>query len=431
MTARPTVPALILGGHLTGLGTLRLMAARRIPSFVGGVGRYDMVAHSRWFRPAPIELDESPNSDRLAEALLTMSWARAVLLPCTDSWAQAVAGLPDHVRARYPSSVPSRAVIDEFVDKDRFNALITGLGLAAPRSLTLRSEHDLTSATDSEIAGSFLKPIQSQSFAARFHKKGFWVRDRAEASTRIREARAAGVGLMLQEWIPGDASHNLHVDCFVDRHGRIAGTVARRKIRRHPAMLGNTASAVSVPLTDVADAVSTTHRIIEAVGHRGVASAEYKYDARDGQFKILEVNSRLFWHVAHSAAAGLDLAWLSYLDALEEPVPRVKYRTGVYGIYEINDAAALKAAWAAGERELGPVLRPWLLGNRALFWWRDPAPALMEIGVHARRRVVRRFGLSGRPLGRLAGERQDLPRPDEDETQPGRHRYPSESAEDA
>jgi predicted ATP-grasp superfamily ATP-dependent carboligase len=135
---------------------------------------------------------------------------------------------------------------------------------------------------------------------------------------------------MLQEWIPGDASHNILIDCFVDRHGAIAGLVARRKIRRHPWLLGNTASAVTIPLSDVVEPVAASRRIIEAVGHRGIFSAEFKYDARDGQFKILEVNARLFWYVAHTAAAGLDLAWMSYLDALKRPVPRItSYRTGL------------------------------------------------------------------------------------------------------
>jgi predicted ATP-grasp superfamily ATP-dependent carboligase len=352
---------------------------------------------------------------------------RAVLLPCTDAWTRAVAGALGTFRGRYPASVPAPTVVDDFVDKNRFRALMTSLDVPRPRCVTIDDVNDLADISDDEIATGFLKPVDSQHFSSQFEGKGFWVRDRAEAVQRVAEARAAGVGLMLQEWIPGDASHNVLIDCFVDRHGAVAGLLARRKIRRQPFRLGNTASAVTIPLTEVGEPVALCHRIIEAVGHRGVFSAEFKYDARDGRFKILEVNARLFWYVTHTAAAGLDLAWMSYLDALELPVPRVpSYRTGVYGLFEINDAVAIKEAHQAGEGAIGPVLRPWLLGRRALFWWHDPLPAVMEVQADLRRRLGRRLGRSGPSPTQLGGEPDDLPGPQEHETEPHRETDPAD-----
>ncbi len=425
----PTVPALILGGHLTGLGVLRLLAARDVPASVVGVSRRDMVVHSRWYRPPPRELAETPESGRLGDWLSALPDERAVLLPCTDAWTRAVAGLPEAIRERFRASVPASPVVEAFVDKDRFRALMARLDVPSPRCLTLKDVRDLAGVTEAEIESSFLKPVDSQLFSSRFDGKGFWVNDRADAVRLVEQAREAGVGLMLQEWIPGDASHNIHIDSFVDRHGTVAGIVARRKIRRHPWLLGNTASAVTIPLSEVPEPVAVTLRIIEAVGHRGVFSAEFKYDARDGRFKILEVNARLFWYVTHTAAAGLDLAWLSYLDALELPVPRQStYHAGIYGLFEINDAVALKHAWASGSRPLGPVLRPWLLGHRALFWWRDPGPAMMEAHADLRRRVARRLGRSNPGPRRSGGQTQNLPGSQEDEAQPGGDRDPADRA---
>jgi predicted ATP-grasp superfamily ATP-dependent carboligase len=368
-----------------------LLASRAIPTYVVGAPRGDMIASSRWYRPAPRQIDETSDSARLAEYLDALPLERAVLLPCTDAWTRAVAGLPPELRERYPASVPARPVVEDFVDKDRFRALMTRLDLARPRCVTLNDVGDLAGVSDSEIESGFLKPTDSQLFSSRFEGKGFWARDRDEAGRLIVEARAAGVELMLQEWVPGDPSHNVLIDCFVDRHGKIAGLLARRKIRREPPLLGNTASAVTIPLSEVAEPVAAVRTIIKALGHRGVFSAEFKYDARDGQFKILEVNARLFWYVTHTAAAGIDLAWMSYLDALEFPVPLVSaYRTGIFGIYEINDAVALKRSWQGGRRQVGPVMRPWLIGHRALFWWSDPGPALMELQADLRRRLASR-----------------------------------------
>lgn len=402
-TPTPAVPGLVLGGHLTGLGVIRLLAERSVPTFVMGVASGDLVVHSRWYRGAAGALDETSDSAVLADYLLDLPLERAVLLPCTDTWTRAVAGLPDDLRRRFPASVPSLPVVEGFTDKDRFRALVTRLDIPSPRSQTIDDIRDLSGVSDAEIESGFLKPVDSQRFSARFEGKGFWAHDRSEALRLVAKARAAGVALMLQEWIPGDASHNVLIDCFVDRHGTIAGMVARRKIRRHPWRLGNTASAVTIPMSNVTEPVAVSRRIIESVGHRGIFSAEFKFDARDGRFKILEVNARLFWYVGHTAAAGLDLAWMSYLDALERPVPRVRaYRTGLYGLYEINDAAALRGALRSGTRPIGPVLRPWLLAHRALFSWRDPGPAVMEVLADVRRRLKRRLDRSD-PVGGRVG----------------------------
>jgi len=391
----PGVPALILGAGLTGLNVLRLLASHAVTSY-GVDARPDLISRSRWYRPAPRLLEETSDSGRLAEYLDSLALARAVLMPCSDDWTLAVSGLPEEIRERYPASVPTRSSVEELVDKDRFRAVLTRLDLPRPRGLLLGDESDLAWASDAEISSGFLKPTDSQLFSSRFGSKGFWASDRHEASRRIREARDAGVVLMLQEWIPGDASHIVQIDGFVNRHGTLVGLLARRRIRMEPPRLGNTSSSMTIPVAAVAEPVAVTRKIIEAVGHRGVFSAEFKFDDRDGQFKILEINARPYWYIAHTAAAGLDLVWMSYLDALDLPVPRIRsYRTGVFGLYEVNDAAALKRSWSLGRRWDGPVLRPWLTGHRTLFWWMDPGPALTVAMAYLKRRLARHDGVEG------------------------------------
>jgi hypothetical protein len=83
--AWPAVPSLVLGGHLTGLGVIRLLAARAVPTFVTGVSLHDLVVHSRWYRGGPGELDETSDTAVLADYLSSLSLERAVLLPCTDT----------------------------------------------------------------------------------------------------------------------------------------------------------------------------------------------------------------------------------------------------------------------------------------------------------------------------------------------------------
>ena len=384
------VPALVLGSHLTGLGVVRLLAAHGIPAYSVATGK-DAMTRSRWYRPAPAPLDETQDSQRLAAYLDSLPLRRAVLIPCSDIWVRAVAGLPPEMRERFPSSTPGRSIIEEFVDKDRFRALVARLDIPSPLCVSLNAEADLDAASDAAIVGGFLKPTDSLPFARRFGTKGFWVRDRDEARARLREVHDAGLGLMLQEWIPGPPRHNVHVDMFVDRTGRTTAALVRRRVRMEPPRLGNSASNVTIDPADGAEPLAVCRTIVESVGHRGIFSAEFKFDARDGRFKILEVNARPYWYIGFTAWSGVDLVEMTYRDALGlslEPV--TSYRLGAFGIYEINDALAICRSLLSLRRPDGPVLRPWLLGHHALYSWRDPLPALADASDVLLRRLRRR-----------------------------------------
>jgi hypothetical protein len=76
-------------------------------------------------------------------------------------------------------------------------------------------------------------------------------------------------------------------------------------------------------------------------------------------------------------------------------------------MYEFLDASAIRRALASRRRPRGPVLRPWLLGDKALFWWSDPMPAIsgvrqavgrrLSAAVQRRRRVPTRSAGAGEP----------------------------------
>jgi predicted ATP-grasp superfamily ATP-dependent carboligase len=263
--------------------------------------------------------------------------------------------------------------------------------------MPIREPADLALASDDDLANGFLKPTESQAHNRHFRTKGFFIESRDQARTLVEEATAAGVTFMLQEYIPGDPSKTILIDGFVDRHGAISGMVARRRLRMDPPLLANTCSDVTIPFAEVEPCVPALQRLFEAVGYRGIFNVEFKFDERDGLFKIIELNPRPFWLIGHIARAGLDLPWMSYLDARGQAVPSVSaYEVGRYGMYEIPDATAIARAIASRRRPAGPVLRSWARGDKALFWWSDPMPALGGLGQSVGRRL-------GRAASRLRG----------------------------
>ena len=381
------MPSLILGTHITALGVLRVYHEHGIQSFVVDETS-DVIVRSRWYRPAERLLVETADSNELAAFLESLALPRATLAPCSDRWTSAVAGLPASLRERFPASVPPLAAVEQLVDKNRFRALVDRLGIPSPRTLVLNGLEDLAQATDEDLQRGFLKPTDSPGYHRLFGKKGLFPRSRRAAALHIEQARAAGLTLMLQEWIPGNVQQTILIEGFVDRGGTVRGLVARRRLRIDPPKISNTSSSVTIALEEAPEAVDRLRHLLAAVEFRGPFNVEFKFDQRDAHFKIIELNPRLAWYTHHIARAGLDLPWMAYLDAQDLPVPQAgPYRAGRYGLNGIPDAMAIVRALSSGRRPEGRVLRPWLRGDQILFSWRDPLPGVIEAWRSIRRRT--------------------------------------------
>lgn len=368
-------PVLLFGAHLAALGVLRVLARHGVPTYVADETT-NVITRSRWYRPAERTLAETADPAVLADYLRSLSLPEAVLIACSDRWALAVSGLPEDLRERFPASIAPHDAVEQFVDKDLFRGLVDRLDIPRPRTMPIRELADLALATNEDLAVGFLKPTESQLHNRRFQTKGFFIESREEAVRRVEQAREAGITFMLQEWIPGDMSKTIIVDGFVDRHGDIRAMLARRRVRMDPPRLANTSSDVTIPLTEVEACLPAVRTLLAATGYRGIFMIEFKFDERDGLFKIIELNARPFWLIGHIERAGVDLPWFSYLDAQGLAVPKpAPYQIGRYGMYEVLDGKAIARAWASLRRPEGPVVKAWLRGDKALFWWSDPMPA--------------------------------------------------------
>jgi predicted ATP-grasp superfamily ATP-dependent carboligase len=261
-----------------------------------------------------------------------------------------------------------------------------------PRTIEVRGPEDLGELSDRELSASFLKPIDSQAFSRRFGVKGFRVADRAEAGVLLHDAAAAGLCLVLQEFIPAHPSAHIFLDGFVDRDGRIRGLLARQRLRMFPPGLGNSTDSATVPLSDAAPAVDSLRRLFDGLGYRGLFDAEFVRDERDGVFRIIEVNARPWWQLELAAAAGLDLVGMAYDDALGRPVRDGRaYRVGARWVNPIQDVRSriVRSGTITG----APRRRdPWLRARHAVFRWNDPIPGFAELARVLHSAAARRQG---------------------------------------
>ena len=211
-----------------------------------------------------------------------------------------------------------------------------------------------------------VKPERSVEFKRRFRRQAF----RCETPAELEEALAKTeeFGPIVQELIPGGDDALYTVGSYLDADGRALGVFCGRKLRQTPPGIGTCRVGEAVWVEEVVD---DALRLLAAFEYHGVSQVEFKRDPRDGCFKLMEINARLWqWH-GLASACGVDIPRIAYADLTgEAPSPARMNGNG--------------KRWAItllpGERPT-PQRPPYV---DAVFAFDDPKPALVHLA-----RVVR------------------------------------------
>jgi predicted ATP-grasp superfamily ATP-dependent carboligase len=248
-----------------------------------------------------------------------------------------------------------------------------------------------------------LKPTMRESANAFTLAKAWRADDRAALLDRYEQA-AALVGesaIVIQELIPGSGSVQFSHAGVWDRGQPVAALVARRS-RQYPVDFGYTSTFVET--VENADVEAAACRFLGALGFSGLAEAEFKYDVRDGRYKLLDVNARVWTWAALGGAAGVDFPILAWRIAAGESVAPVR--------------ASGRAAWVHGSRDLVAACQEMLAGNLspsryvasfrqklvfAAYASDDPLPGIVDLPLVFGRALTRRLPVAARAaFGHLA-----------------------------
>lgn len=124
-------------------------------------------------------------------------------------------------------------------------------------------------------------------------RKAYIFNDPAELDTIIRRAYDAGYTseMVIQDFIPGDDSRMRVLNAYVDQHHRV-----RMMFLGHPLLEDPSPVAAGNYAAILPDYNENVFRRIKAfledIGYEGVANFDMKYDERDGEYKLFEINLR-------------------------------------------------------------------------------------------------------------------------------------------
>src|SRR5579871_4577342 len=189
-------PVVVLGLGLSALGTVRSLGRAGLSPYIV-CPKGDFAGLSRWVRGRVLRV-RAADQESLVAVLEREGLNRAVLIPCTDTWSQVVSALsPD---PRFLTSAPDPSVVELVVDKLRFAETVERLGVPYPPTFELEREEQLDTLP---LSGYFMKPRHSQLFAQLYHRKALTFSDLEGAREAFRTITGAGLGAVLQEYVPG------------------------------------------------------------------------------------------------------------------------------------------------------------------------------------------------------------------------------------
>jgi predicted ATP-grasp superfamily ATP-dependent carboligase len=161
-----------------------------------------------------------------------------------------------------------------------------------------------------------VKPDRSVEFKRRYRRQAFRCETQAELDDAL--AKTEEFGPIVQELVPGGDDTLYTVGSYLDAEGRALGVFCGRKLRQTPPGIGTCRVGEALWVPEVVDAALG---LLRAFGYRGVSQVEFKRDPRDGRYKLMEINARLWqWH-GLATACGVDLPLIAYRDLTGEPLP--------------------------------------------------------------------------------------------------------------
>ncbi len=395
------IPAYVLGLGPTGLGAARSLGRRRIPVFGATWRREDPALSSRYLS-ARVCPDPAEEPERAVEFLCEESrriGAAPVLFTATDACTALAARYQEVLRSCFRLPPGPGEVVEALIHKWRQYQLAVQFGIEAPRTVYGATLEEASAVSCELNYPVLIKPCLGYRWRGYFPGKGIEVGDRFALAEQLKAVYARGIEVILQEIIPGPASNLLSVCCYIGSGGGVLALLAQRKIRQVPVDLGvgSLVESVRTP-PEVKGAVC----FLKAVGYRGPAEVEFKRDERDGRWKLIEFNLRLWEQNALAAACGLDFPYIQYLDLIgRAPEAGSGFREGVRWLALWEDLHAARTLARRGEL----TLWDWIVslrgvGAHAWFSWDDPLPSARYYAVQlgsAVKAVGRRLlnGLTG------------------------------------
>ena len=373
------VGALVVGGDHPGLGVARSLGRRGIPVFV----LEDQLSVSQWSRYVSRVIrvkdirEERSTIAAVLEAGRRFGLKDWVLFPTRDEHVAAFSRHRRDLSQIFRLTTPEWETTKWAWDKKLSYELARELGIPVPQTWSVRDSDELQGLY--RFLPLAIKPAIKEHFFYATGAKA-WRANTPDQLTHWFKKASSQISheeILIQEIIPGDGTQQYSF-CAFSINGRVHSSLVARRLRQHPREFGRAATYVET--TEMPAVEELSQRFLERIDYSGLVEIEFKRDARDGHYKLLDVNARPWGFISLGRAADVDFPHLLFAEqvgAISEPC-RGRNKTGWLRL--VTDVPTAFRDLLAGHLSVRSYLDS-LRNTRteSVFCLADPLPSVAEL----------------------------------------------------
>jgi predicted ATP-grasp superfamily ATP-dependent carboligase len=218
-------------------------------------------------------------------------------------------------------------------DKQKSAALCKSIGVETPQIFSDYSESDISALAKEVKFPVVVKARSGMGVEAclRYANNADELKSAYDEISSLKSKVAFdGSNPLIQEFIPG----YIHDACTLTRKGSVVAALSQVRLLMYPIYGG--VGAINVT-TREDELIKQASAVLEAIGWNGPAQVEFKLDERDGKYKFIELNPKLWGTLDLSIKAGMNFPGMIRDICLNgEMKSKVQYKEGVRYIFRYS-----------------------------------------------------------------------------------------------
>lgn len=219
---------------------------------------------------------------------------KLLLMGCSDGYVKSITKNRDHLVEKFILPYGDHDTLVNYMNKTFFYKICEEKGIPYPKTLEVIQ-------MDKEINPDFQPPYvlkpSNQVLYNSLHfpgqKKVYIVKTKEELQEIAQQVYKAGYNdiLIIQEFIPGDDSYMRVLTSYSDQHGKVKmQCLGHVLLEEHtPQGIGNHAVILNEYQPELMEKMKN---LLEELNFVGFSNMDIKFDQRDNQYKIFELNVR-------------------------------------------------------------------------------------------------------------------------------------------
>lgn len=359
------------GSSKASLGIVRSLGSKGIRVAVLSTSSRDLASRSRYTHASYIV--PSPENGSFVEAVLDILGKERydLIIPQGQAATLALARHKAEVASLAGLEVAEYDKVQSAADKPYVYELAAAVAVPVPRTVYPTCLEEMSKWASEVSYPTVIKQARQMEDSGVFPQYACTCEDLPGAYREFSNQRGWIEGnVLLQEFIPGYGCGFF----ALYQNGVCKRVFMHRRIRENPP-----SGKVSSCAESFYDAKLRDHgiRLLNCLAWHGVAMVEFRYDLRDGTYKLMEINPRFWGSLDLALAAGVDfpnylcqMAQGRTLEYSEDYKRNLRYHWPLSE--EMEHVWKRPRSFAA---VLGDLLNPWVKSN---LWLCDPRPNLYE-----------------------------------------------------